>query len=428
MRVALFITCFNDTLFPEAGRAVGDACSSGSGTRSSSPREQTCCGQMHANTGYQRRGAPAGAPLRARRSATRSAVVVAVGAPASAMVRDQYRTLPSWRRRPGLARAVDGARPAVFELSRVPRRRARRRGRRRLLPAPGHLPPDLPLAAAAARRRRARCGCCARCAGSTWSSCPSARSAAASAARSRSRTPTRRWRCWPTSCAASSTRGAEVCTAGDNSCLMHIGGGLRAPAGRRAHAPPRRDPRAPTRRRMTDGFPAAGARRRWRDAQLRRNMRQGHRDDPRQARARSSRSSPDWEALREAGARDQGRARCATSTSTSSSSRRSVAGARRRGPLGARRGRGERDRRAASSASARRRRGRQGQVADHRRDRPQRRRSPRAGITAHRDRPGRADRAARRRPAVAHPRARDPPEPRRDPRAVRAHARRGAET
>ena len=41
------------------------------------------------------------------------------------------------------------------------------------------------------------------------------RSAAASAGPSRSRTPTRRWRCCPTSCATSSTRGAEVCTAAD---------------------------------------------------------------------------------------------------------------------------------------------------------------------------------------------------------------------
>ena len=48
------------------------------------------------------------------------------------------------------------------------------------------------------------------------------------------------------------------------------------------------------------------------------------------------------------------------------------------------------------------------------------------GRARDRDRPGGADRPARRRPAVAHPRARDPPEPRRDPRAVRAHDRRRA--
>ena len=57
-------------------------------------------------------------------------------------------------------------------------------------------------------------------------SCPTPRCAAASAARSRSRTPTPPPRCWPTRCANVLATRAEVCTAGDSSCLMHIGGGL----------------------------------------------------------------------------------------------------------------------------------------------------------------------------------------------------------
>ena len=48
------------------------------------------------------------------------------------------------------------------------------------------------------------------------------------------------------------------------------------------------------------------------------------------------------------------------------------------------------------------------------------------GIAGDRDRSRRADRPARRRRAVAHPRPRDPPQPRRDRRAVRAHDRRRA--
>ena len=51
-----------------AGRS--SSCSSASGTRSTFPLEQTCCGQMHLNTGYAR-GAAAGAPLRAGLRATR---------------------------------------------------------------------------------------------------------------------------------------------------------------------------------------------------------------------------------------------------------------------------------------------------------------------------------------------------------------------
>ena len=87
-----------------------------------------------------------------------------------------------------------------------------------------------------------RCGCCARCAASTWSSCPTPTSAAASAARSRSRTPTPRPRCSPTRCATCSAPVPRRVTAGDSSCLMHIGGGLsRLRTGTRTAAP-RRDP------------------------------------------------------------------------------------------------------------------------------------------------------------------------------------------
>lgn len=51
MRVALFITCIGDALFPEAGRATVDVLER-LGHTVSFPAEQTCCGQMHANSGY----------------------------------------------------------------------------------------------------------------------------------------------------------------------------------------------------------------------------------------------------------------------------------------------------------------------------------------------------------------------------------------
>jgi L-lactate dehydrogenase complex protein LldE len=51
MRVSLFITCFNDTLFPEAGKATVRLLRR-LGVEVDFPREQTCCGQMHFNTGY----------------------------------------------------------------------------------------------------------------------------------------------------------------------------------------------------------------------------------------------------------------------------------------------------------------------------------------------------------------------------------------
>jgi L-lactate dehydrogenase complex protein LldE len=55
VRVALFITCFNDTLFPQTGRAVVTLLER-LGCEVDFPQAQTCCGQMHTNTGYQERG------------------------------------------------------------------------------------------------------------------------------------------------------------------------------------------------------------------------------------------------------------------------------------------------------------------------------------------------------------------------------------
>jgi L-lactate dehydrogenase complex protein LldE len=55
MRVALFVTCFNDTLFPATGRAVVELLER-LGHEVAFPEGQTCCGQMHGNTGYEEQG------------------------------------------------------------------------------------------------------------------------------------------------------------------------------------------------------------------------------------------------------------------------------------------------------------------------------------------------------------------------------------
>jgi L-lactate dehydrogenase complex protein LldE len=51
MRVALFIACFNDTLFPKTGQAVVELLER-LGCEVDFPLDQTCCGQIHRNTGY----------------------------------------------------------------------------------------------------------------------------------------------------------------------------------------------------------------------------------------------------------------------------------------------------------------------------------------------------------------------------------------
>jgi L-lactate dehydrogenase complex protein LldE len=52
MRIALFVTCLVDTLSPEAGKATV-AVLERLGHEVVFPADQTCCGQMHANSGYR---------------------------------------------------------------------------------------------------------------------------------------------------------------------------------------------------------------------------------------------------------------------------------------------------------------------------------------------------------------------------------------
>ena len=52
MRVALFITCYNDLMYPEVGKAMVRLFRR-LGHEVEFPAEQTCCGQMHFNSGYQ---------------------------------------------------------------------------------------------------------------------------------------------------------------------------------------------------------------------------------------------------------------------------------------------------------------------------------------------------------------------------------------
>jgi L-lactate dehydrogenase complex protein LldE len=57
MQIALFVTCLADTLFPEAAKATVRVLER-LGHDVAFPLSQTCCGQMHVNTGYQRDALP----------------------------------------------------------------------------------------------------------------------------------------------------------------------------------------------------------------------------------------------------------------------------------------------------------------------------------------------------------------------------------
>jgi L-lactate dehydrogenase complex protein LldE len=114
MRASLFITCYNDTLFPETGRAVVRLLER-LGVEVEFRAGQTCCGQMHANSGFR-----AEAFSQARRLVQMYADAEAVVIPSSscvAMIRDQYPGLFEELGDEALRGQFAALAPRVYELS-----------------------------------------------------------------------------------------------------------------------------------------------------------------------------------------------------------------------------------------------------------------------------------------------------------------------
>ena len=112
--VALFITCLGDTLFPGTGRAVV-AVLERLGVRVQFPLEQTCCGQMHFNTGYAQETVPL-----VRRFVQAFAGCEAIVSPSAScvgMVREQYPRVAELSGDPGLAREVAALLPRVLDFT-----------------------------------------------------------------------------------------------------------------------------------------------------------------------------------------------------------------------------------------------------------------------------------------------------------------------
>ena len=57
MKVALFATCLVDTMVPQVARATATLLER-LGHEVVVPPGQSCCGQMHVNTGYRREAVP----------------------------------------------------------------------------------------------------------------------------------------------------------------------------------------------------------------------------------------------------------------------------------------------------------------------------------------------------------------------------------
>jgi L-lactate dehydrogenase complex protein LldE len=113
-RVALLVTCFNDTLYPQVGQATV-AVLERLGCEVSFPREQTCCGQMHGNSGARDEGLALAA--RTLRVFAAEPVVVCPSASCVGWLRDAAPRLAREAGEAGLADELAGLDGRLFELT-----------------------------------------------------------------------------------------------------------------------------------------------------------------------------------------------------------------------------------------------------------------------------------------------------------------------
>ncbi len=114
MRVALMVTCINDALFPDVGKAVVTLLRR-LGVEVDFPEAQTCCGQPMVNTGYLDEAVP---PLRSFVKAFDGydAIVTPSGSCAGS-ARHQHGIVARRSGDPELVAAVERTGPRTYELS-----------------------------------------------------------------------------------------------------------------------------------------------------------------------------------------------------------------------------------------------------------------------------------------------------------------------
>ena len=222
MRISLFITCYNDVLFPATGIAVVKLLERLGHSIVFRP-QQTCCGQMHYNTGYRRETIPL-----VRKFVDLFAddeVIVSPSASCVAMIRDHYEKAAILSEDSQLLAKVQQVVPRVFEFTELLVNKLR------IDDVGAYYPHKVTYHPSCHSLRMLRVGdaplrllqhveaielvelpnrteCCGF--GGTFA----IKNAETSSAMLQDKV-----RCVLDS-------GAEICTAGDNSCLMHIYGGL----------------------------------------------------------------------------------------------------------------------------------------------------------------------------------------------------------
>jgi L-lactate dehydrogenase complex protein LldE len=114
MRIALFITCLADTLYPETGQAI-TALLERLGHEVAFPPGQACCGQMHFNSGYRRETVPMVRGF--ARAFSGFDAIVTPSASCAAMVREYHPVVAAESGDAGLARGVGEVAARVHDVS-----------------------------------------------------------------------------------------------------------------------------------------------------------------------------------------------------------------------------------------------------------------------------------------------------------------------
>jgi len=114
MRVALFVTCLGDTLYPSVGRATVRLLER-LGHEVVFPAGQTCCGQMHINTGYQKEAV---ALIRHHVEVfSPYDLIVVPSASCVGAIRHQHAMVARRAGQPSLAAAAEAVAARTYELS-----------------------------------------------------------------------------------------------------------------------------------------------------------------------------------------------------------------------------------------------------------------------------------------------------------------------
>jgi L-lactate dehydrogenase complex protein LldE len=114
MLISLFVTCYNDTLFPQTGKAVVTVLER-LGHTVEFRASQSCCGQMHYNTGYQQDAF--NLMLHFLKVFQGAEIICIPSASCVAMIRDHFPKLALHFANERVQREVEALLPRVFEFS-----------------------------------------------------------------------------------------------------------------------------------------------------------------------------------------------------------------------------------------------------------------------------------------------------------------------